>query len=88
MVNPKAEAVVDKFEAWCQVALSPATRSKLQWDIHHVIEEETKEMRDVLQGIIDGAVHPKTAVRRVMVDLAPIRKVLAAYNVSETPKTK
>jgi hypothetical protein len=33
-------------------------------------------MSNVLQGIIDGCVHPDTAFRAVMVDLKPIKKVL------------
>jgi len=34
------------------------------------------ELKQVLQNIIDGCVHPETAKRAIMVDLAPIRKVL------------
>ena len=33
-------------------------------------------MAQVLQSIIDGCVHPKTAVRAAMVNLTPIRDVL------------
>jgi hypothetical protein len=35
-----------------------------------------KNLEAALQAIIDGCVHPETAKRRVMVDLAPIRKIL------------
>lgn len=40
-------------------------------------DEVASRQRAVLQSIIDGCVHPTTAKRRVMVDLAPIREVLA-----------
>ena len=32
---------------------------------------------EALDGIVQGAVHPDVALRRVMVDLGPIRKALA-----------
>ncbi len=37
------------------------------------------EMAACLQSIIDGAVHPDIALRCILVDLAPIRAVLAKY---------
>jgi hypothetical protein len=40
------------------------------------LEIRIKELEAVLQAIINGCVHPETAKRRVLVDLAPIRKVL------------
>lgn len=36
-----------------------------------------EKLRKVLQGIIDSACHPEIAQRVVLVDLKPIRKVLA-----------
>ena len=41
-----------------------------------ILKQKLDLARKVLQDIINGCVHPETAVRRVMVDLAPIRKVL------------
>lgn len=35
-----------------------------------------QKLRAELQAVIDGCVHPDTAKRRVMVDLAPIRAAL------------
>lgn len=40
------------------------------------LAERVFVLEGVLQGIVDGCVNPDTAVRRVMVDLAPIRDVL------------
>jgi hypothetical protein len=79
MVHERATALVNDFERKCEVTLAPAIAGHLQWEITRAIEAETQELRQVLQQIIDGAVHPETAVRRVMVDLAPIRKVLAKF---------
>jgi hypothetical protein len=39
--------------------------------------ELVARQRAVLQSIVDGCVHPATARCRVMVNLAPIREVLA-----------
>lgn len=40
-----------------------------------LLEKRIKDLEAVLQGIIDSTVHPEIAVRMV-VDLAPIRKIL------------
>jgi gentisate 1,2-dioxygenase len=40
------------------------------------LKELNKEMQDVLINILVSTVHPDRAVRAVMVDLKPIRKVL------------
>jgi hypothetical protein len=44
------------------------------------LREVNKELIQVLKGIIDGCVHPNVAVRAVMVDLKPIRKILEKVN--------
>jgi hypothetical protein len=44
-----------------------------------LIDEDREELIKVLQGIIDGCVHPDIAVRAALVDLAPIRKILKKY---------
>ena len=38
--------------------------------------KQNAELMEVLQGIINHCVHPEIAVRSVMVDLAPLRKVI------------
>jgi len=43
------------------------------------------ELAGALQSIIDGCVHPEKAVRRVSVDLAPIRAVLDRYRAATAP---
>ena len=42
--------------------------------------EQNQRLIEVLQGIINSCVHPDIAVRCVMVDLAPIRKVIKQNN--------
>jgi hypothetical protein len=37
---------------------------------------QNTDLANTLQGIIDGCVHLDVAVRAVMVDLAPLRKIL------------
>ncbi len=44
---------------------------------------EADKLAAVLQSIIDGCVHPQVALRRVSVDLAPIRAALKAYHESQ-----
>ena len=46
--------------------------------------QEIEEYRKILQNIINGACHPETALRRVMVDLTPIRAVLKKYGKKES----
>lgn len=38
---------------------------------------QNKALREALEDIIRGCAHPDVAIRRVMLDLKPIRKVLA-----------
>ena len=38
--------------------------------------KQNTDLANILQGIIDGCVHPDVAVRAVMVDLKPIRAIL------------
>ncbi len=40
------------------------------------LQSRLTALESVLQSIVDGCVNPDTAIRRVMVDLAPIRAVL------------
>ena len=49
---------------------------------YDAIKSELKVNAYVLKDIVDGAVHPESAIRRVMVDLEPIRKAV------EQPITK
>jgi hypothetical protein len=58
--------------------LTPDTKKLTPTDL-------ANHQRAVLQGIIDGCVHPETAKRRVMVELAPIRAVLALKIDQEQP---
>lgn len=44
----------------------------------------TEQAREVAQGIIDGCVHPDIAVRRISVDLAPLRALLQSHPVDST----
>lgn len=44
-----------------------------------ILIQEITEYRQVLQSIINGAVHPEIALCRVMVNLGPIRAVLKKY---------
>ena len=46
-------------------------------------KELEKEISQVLEGIVNKCVHPDIAVRAVMVDLAPIRKLLKKLDESE-----
>lgn len=46
---------------------------------------EADKLAAVLQSIIDGAVHPDVALRRISVDLAPIRAALEEYRKAQTP---
>jgi hypothetical protein len=39
-------------------------------------QAQIKMLRSTIQNIIDGCVHPEIAVRRVSIELAPLRKVL------------
>ena len=52
------------------------------------VEEEKlfKEMADVLRGIVNGCVHPQVAIRAVMVDLKPIRKILNQIDAKKETK--
>lgn len=43
------------------------------------MENMAEKLAKTLKDIIDGAAHPEIAVRRVMVDLKPIRAVLKEY---------
>lgn len=47
-------------------------------DALHAERQQTDALAAVLAAIVAGAVHPEIAVRRVIVDLAPIRHALAA----------
>jgi hypothetical protein len=48
-------------------------------------QAEAHALAATLQGIIDGAVHPDLALRRVMVDLKPVRAALARYRAALGP---
>lgn len=39
-----------------------------------------QEQRGLIQSIIDGALHPEIAKRRVMVELQPLRDLVAAFD--------
>ena len=45
-------------------------------DSFNALIKQNEELTKALQGVINECVHPDIAVRAVMVDLAPIRKVL------------
>ncbi len=40
------------------------------------LRQENQKLKSVLQGIIDGCVHPDIACKAMMVDLKPIRDIL------------
>ena len=55
-------------------------------DFARRLERQRDEAREIagrlaadLQAVIDGCVNPETALRRVIVDLAPIRKAVTDY---------
>jgi hypothetical protein len=62
-----------------------------------ILSSDLQKTLDCLEGIVNSAVHPKIAVRAVMVDLKPIRKEIARlklvmahnsgadYPIDETP---
>lgn len=39
-------------------------------------DELKKEVLDLLESIVNGCVHPDIAVRRISVELAPIREMI------------
>jgi len=77
---------IKNYRAWVGMCncCNPQTKVDVRVEIEHALStdcgqallDELDRMRKALQSIIDGAVHPTTAVRRVMVDLAPIRQAL------------
>lgn len=40
------------------------------------LKTQNETLKNALKGVVDSCVHPDTAFRAVMVDLAPIRKAL------------
>jgi hypothetical protein len=45
-------------------------------DHHNLVERQLSVAIEMLERIISGCVHPEKAIRRVMVELAPIRDAL------------
>ncbi len=45
-------------------------------DEMEALQQRVDELETVLHSVIDGCGHPDKAIRRVLLDLAPIRRVL------------
>lgn len=63
----------------CLVNLARASETDAQY-IARLDPPTMKLVVEALEGVINSTVHPDKALRAVLVDLAPIRKAIAALN--------